>query len=859
MKKHFIYLSILIMLTYQSVAFAQRFDPSRLPKIGIVTGTVIDSTTGDPVAYASVSLISEKEQTVVTGGITDDQGRFHIDEIQLGRYDLVIEFIGYEKTIIRGINLFRGEGGGVEKNLGTIELVMSLIQMQELSVTGDLPEIVLTSDKLIYVVDKNLTAQGGTAEDVLNNVPMVTVDQDGEVALRGNSNVKMLVNGRPNRTGEGPNDVDNIPASLIDKVEVMTSPSAKYDPEGMAGIINIVLKKEQNDGLNGNLKINGQHNDYGSIGDMNGFTAYGNYKSGKWNLYSAYSSNKRLRNVNGDRTVDRKFYEATDGSPDSTSNIYSYDFVNESDRLGHSFKFGTDYYVNEQLIVTGELNYDIHTRTGTNKQDNILPFPYTKTIHEEDLGGNYDVEGFFAIDKSFDNPDREFYFSVSYDYEQNSEYEIQQLEQQTDSTLFNEEINGIELDASYKHPLNERSKIEIGYDGRINDNSESMDFQITTQDEDMFSGINTFGYKRDIHGLFLEFDYQFSESFSIKPSFRYEYVSKDISFESVQTEDSNPNILYATVLDSIGGAETYKKIDRTFYPDLHFSFNITDKQSLQFGLSKRVNRPGSGGHGRGSRQIRPFPRDVYSERFIFMGNPFLQPEYSTQYELSYKSPMPMGFAYLNLYYHQLEDVIEWYDDDRFEDGDVLTFRNAASGENIGVEVFTMIMGQTLGGGYNLSKLDDPTGDYELNGNTQRLTLYNRISLPEKYIKYFGFEFGFFFMKMTVPGGDIFGKKGVLWANTGISKSFLDETVTVSLGIKNLFASGGFQMLREKPLEESFNNGYTYATEITDVATNRAGRTWTLNINYRFGQMQEEKRKFRRDMERGNEGNMDMGY
>lgn len=243
MKKHFIYLSILIMLTYQSVAFAQRFDPSRLPKIGIVTGTVIDSTTGDPVAYASVSLISEKEQTVVTGGITDDQGRFHIDEIQLGRYDLVIEFIGYEKTIIRGINLFRGEGGGVEKNLGTIELVMSLIQMQELSVTGDLPEIVLTSDKLIYVVDKNLTAQGGTAEDVLNNVPMVTVDQDGEVALRGNSNVKMLVNGRPNRTGEGPNDVDNIPASLIDKVEVMTSPSAKYDPEGMAGIINIVLEK----------------------------------------------------------------------------------------------------------------------------------------------------------------------------------------------------------------------------------------------------------------------------------------------------------------------------------------------------------------------------------------------------------------------------------------------------------------------------------------------------------------------------------------------------------------------------------------------------------------------------------------
>ena len=224
----------------------------------------------------------------------------------------------------------------------------------------------------------------------------------------------------------------------------------------------------------------------------------------------------------------------------------------------------------------------------------------------------------------------------------------------------------------------------------------------------------------------------------------------------------------------------------------------------------------------------------------------------------------MGFAYTNLYYHQLENVIEWYDLDTLSngqliEGDVLTFVNAASGENMGIEFFTMIMGQTLGGGYNLSKLDDPTGDYELNGNSQRIMLYNRINFPEKYIKYFDFEFGFFFMKMTVPGGDLFGAKGTLWANTGISKSFMEERFSISLGINNLFDAGGFQMEREKPLIGPFTNGYFKATEFTDVSTSRHGRTFTLNIKYRFGQMQKERDRNRPGQNKDSDGSMDMGY
>ena len=727
--------------------------------------------------------------------------------------------------------------------------------MEAVNVVVDRPVFEFETDKMIYNTSDDIISDSGTAEDVLNKVPMVTVDQDGEISLRGNPNVKILVNGRPNRTGHESNKVDNIPASLIDKVEIITSPSAKYDPDGMAGIINIVMKKGKYEGLNGSLRVNGKHNNYGSIGDMNGFTAYGNYKGEKWNLYSSYNLNNRLRNTDGHRMVDTH-YHPTDIFPDSVKSMH-FNFLNNSNRKGHSFKFGTDYSINEYLIINGEINYDIHLHSGTNQQNNIIPFLPQRITDEIDFDDNYDIEGFFEINKTFDNPDREFNLSASYDFEKDNEHEI--LSHSTiaiDSTTLMNEINGWNFDVHYKHPFNENSKIEVGYDGRINDNKEKMSFEIT-KDEEQFSGVNNFGYNRNIHSIFLEYDRKLNQKFSIKPSLRYEFISKDISFYSTKNETDSSSIIYAQILNSLKDS-VYIDEYLTLYPDLHFTYNLTDKKSIQFGMSKRVNRPGDGGHGPGNHQIRPFPRDVYSENFIFLGNPFLKPEYSTQYDLSYKSPMPMGFGYVNFYYHQLENVIEWYDDDRFEDKDVLTFRNADSGTNLGIEFFTMIMGQTLGGGYNLSKLEDPSGDYELNGNRQRLMIYNRITLPEKYIKIFSFEFGLFFMKLTVPGGDLFGAKGTAWANMGISKSLFDSRMEISFGINNLFNSGGFQMKREKPLEGPFSNGYLTATEFTDVATSRGGRTFKLNFIYRFGQLQEEKRRTRH-VERGENENMDMGY
>ena len=825
-----------------------------------IHGSVMDSTTNQPIEYASISIMTI-DGTIETGGITNSNGEFHVDGIKPGTYSLKAEFMGYTPIIIANIQLsYRNQR---EKDVGKIILIPSVLQLEAVKVIDEKPIFEFETDKMVYNSSEDIISDSGTAEDVLNKVPMVTVDQDGEVALRGNANVKILVNGRPNRTGEGGKSVDNIPASLIDKVEVITSPSAKYDPDGMAGIINIVLKKGKYEGFNGNLKINGKSNKNATMNDMNGFTAYGNYKGEKWNLYSSINVNNRLRIMDGYRNVTTTYII---DSP-STPLPIDFSFVNESDRVGSSFKLGADYSITEHLIINGEINYDKHLHEGMNTQNNISPINYVKEINENDFDENYDIEGYFELNQTFENPDKELIFSLSYDFQTDNEFESLINETRpNDTTFLYQDMSGINMDLSYKHPFNEKSKIEIGYDGKINANKETMNFDIGD-----YVGKNTFNYDRSIHGFFFEHDYQLNEKFSIKPSIRFEYVSKDISYQSLKTSTGNSDMIYATILDTIGiaindsvRAETYKDIDRTFYPNLHFTYNLNEKQSLQFGLSKRINRPGDGGHGQGSRQIRPFPRDVYSDNFIFMGNPFLKPEFSTQYELSFKSPIPMGFAYINLYYHQLENVIEWYDDDRFDDSDILTFRNADSGENMGVEFFTMLMGQVLGGGYNLSKLEDPSGDYELNGNSQRITLYNRINLPEEYIKLFSFEFGFFFMKMAVPGGDLFGAKGSMWANTGISKSLLNESLEISLGINNLFDNGGFQMKREKPFYDEDGQVGTddddihYATEFTDVATNRGGRTFKLNVIYRFGKMQDEKRRGRHS-DHGDEGSMDMGY
>ena len=321
-----------------------------------IMGTVVDSLTGLQIEYASISII-DNEGSVLTGGISNDMGQFNIEDIKPGLYIAKIEYMGFSPFISSDIELsFRGNR---KAELGTIKLRPTSIELEAVKVIDDKPIFEFEADKMVYNSSDDIVSVGGSAEDVLNKVPMVTVDQDGEVSLRGNPNVKILLNGRPNRQG---GDVGNIPASLIEKIEVITSPSAKYDPEGMAGIINIVLKKGKYEGLNGSIKANGKHNKFNSIDGMNGFTFYTNYKKEKFNIYSSISINNRMRTQNGYRRV----YNLFNDSISFDYNSYNYDFESETDRFGNSINLGSDFMIKDDLNLNIELTYKNYFKIKTN-------------------------------------------------------------------------------------------------------------------------------------------------------------------------------------------------------------------------------------------------------------------------------------------------------------------------------------------------------------------------------------------------------------------------------------------------------------------------------------------------------------
>ena len=858
------------------------------PKIGAVYGEVINANTSEPIEYVSISIYNSNTEKIESGGITDSYGFFSVDEITPGSYFIIVEFIGYEIIVIEDIKLNRNEG--IKRNLGTISLMPKAIEGTEIDVEGEMPEIEFETDKMVYTPSNDILSSSGSAEDLLNNVPMVLVDQDGTVTLKGSSNVKILVNSRENRIGEGGNDVDNIPASMIEKVEVITSPSAKYDPEGMAGIINIILKKDKDRGFNGEIKVYTKQNDNHNFGTMGGLSLSSNYKTDKFNFYTSYSNSIKYRDRNGYRKSFTTFTHPD--SLDLESNIH-FNWDSQKKKKGQILRLGTDYYLDENLTLNLETRYNNYSSSENGIDSTFLPIPkITKTVGEE-FKGNYEIGASFAADKTYENPDKSLSLSYSYDTHpiDKGRDEVTEDGEKIGSSSHSSNLKSQELNFSYGAPINEKSKFEVGYDFDQTDNDESMDYELFVDTEDdtpsYVTGNNFYNYKRNIHAGFFEYSAELNNKWSIKPGIRLEYVNRNIVFtgspdswycgeteyptyddcvmncgdESNCELTSNPNDqlgAYAQILEENNNTDIQSQYT-SLYPSFHITYNITDKRNLQFAISSRVERPGGGHHG-GSRQIRPFPRDIHSNNFIFKGNPKLKPEYSTNYELSYKSPIPMGFFYTNIYFNDVRDKIDWYSDNSYENFDVVTFDNAEKAKSYGLEYFFMVMGQTIGGGFWYNDVQDGSDDTELNGVNQGLNMYGKINLPEKYIKYFGFEFGYYYMKMADDYGSMLGSKGTIWANIGITKSLFDNRLRVSFDIDNIFDGGGFSMERTKPLVPGIDfiaNGYTGGQEYTDLMSSRNGRTLSISIKYNFGELEKQRRSFKRDGSMG--GGMDMGY
>ena len=873
------------------------------PKIASIYGTIIDNKTEQPVPYATVTLLSVPNNEAVDGIMCDEYGMFKIIEILPGVYNIAIESIGYEKKIIENFSLDRENG--IKRTIGTINLIPKTIDLDAINVVEQRALYEFKTDKMVYNASDDIISAGGTAEDVLRKVPMVTVDLDGEVSLRGNANVKILIDGRDSRFGS---EVDNIPSSLIDQVEVITSPSAKYDPEGMAGIINIKLKKGEYGGLNGKIKLNGRYNDIASIDKMNGFTTFLNYKNKKMNLYSSLNLKNRFNIRTGKHDITNGFFygnvnENLELADADTTEYFSYNYSNESIKPNKSFKIGGDFFLTEDLTLNSELSMGSNTKTTDNIQNITLPDIDTQISGEEEDGSNYDIEGIFGIVKASDN--KELLFEVSFDHAYDKEKQFKNDLESTaifdsastvidnifinDNTPVVETYNKINIDFSYKTPINQKSNIEFGYDGRIINSDENMNLQITdVSGFTLESEINSI-FKRDIHAIYFEYETKFNEKLSIKPSIRLEHVSKEIGYDKLNEKigyyrsngtwcndcdpnptDSNiePDLVFKLIMDDrLAEAEAIYKPDPeiSYYPNLNFTYNIAPKKSIQLGISKRVKRPGSSGWGGGKMQIRPFPRNLYSRGNAFLGYPFLKPEYTTMFDISYISPMPMGFMKMNSHYSYIEDPIKWESvTDYGTEKNVTTFLNSEAGYEIGADLFMMLAGQVFSVGYTKSEFTHSNGDPDLNETTNKINTMMGINLPEKYIQLFDFEFGFYWMKMWTETGSMFGDNGTIWANLGIAKSFFNNQLKVALKIDNLFDASGFQMDETNVIRppyglESFPNERDWSLRRSDMYHSGRPKTLTLNLTYSFGKIEDDKYSRRRGGGGNSGGEMDIGF
>lgn len=664
MKKYLFLIILLISIKYIAIAqpSAPALLPTELPKHGTVKGKIIDSSVSMPMEFTSVALFNSNDSTLVTGTISTNDGTFVLREIPFGNYFLVANFMGYEKTFVNTIKL--NEDNPLF-DAGTVKLAPAAQNLDEVEVIATQNRVDYKIDRKIINVSQDLNAAGGSAAEVLQNTPSVTVDIDGNVSLRGSTNFTVLIDGRPTPLS-GNDALQQIPATSIQHIEIITNPSAKFDPDGMAGIINIVMKKNSLQGLSGIFNT--------SVGTGQKYSGdfLLNYKTNKFNVFGGvdYQNNRFGGSMNSLREM----------SPDApVSSLILIDGSRDMFRNGLVLKTGMDYYLSANSTLS--LGVDIGNRgfsSEMNTKMHSYTFPATtdtfyRANGNSTRGGNY-YNLNLNYSKKFAGDRHELIALFSYqgqksdDTEEENEFPADENYQilplpvikVRSSELGSESEFRAKID--YTKPLFQKGFLETGYQMRLDYETEDYLFEDYDPDTDNWSDNLLYSsgnyFDRNIQAAYATFSNSLGQ-FEYKLGLRGEYTHRNIRREKN------------------GDPFTLDRLD--YFPSLHLSRQLKNEQQLLASYSRRINRPNGW-------DLEPF-RSYMNSYSLREGNPQLKPEYVNSVELSYQKNIGKSFFVIESYYRNTQNLITrvMYRDESLPDMVIMTSENLNDDHSAGAE------------------------------------------------------------------------------------------------------------------------------------------------------------------------------
>jgi len=814
-------ISLLILLISSQYAIAQKA-PIASPddkKGGVIKGKLVDGRSRMAVEYASVALYSSKDSLLITGTVSKPNGSFLISNVKAGTYYIRITFIGYERVIINDIVIDKEHK---EKKLGVIKMKQANAELAAVEIVSEQAYVEYKIDKKIVNVANNLDAAGGNAVDALENVPSVSVDIDGNVSLRGSGNFQVLINGKPSPLSAS-DALQQIPSAAIKNIEIITNPSAKYDPDGMTGIVNVILKDDVQQGLNGLVEATAASYDSYTL------NALLNYRKNKLNFFGGV--NARLRRMPGGGSTELENLI----NPDTT--LYT---MGELDRLrkrdNYTFKAGLDYYLNDKNTLSIEGSYIFYQKAKdytTNTHEYTDPIDYDLYKISENTGGRDGNHIKGSLNWEYKNKkEKENLVTMIYFSNGDERKEEDQMEYYSNPDWIN---SGTVL--SGLNTTDDQSKMDFRF---------KMDYTKKLEKDRKFeAGVQSRNYRENSNFLFNQYDtlnkeFVYRPDYSSKLDFSRDIYSgyatyggmyKDFGYQLGLRGEYTNRFIDSKLADK---SSTINRFD--IFPTVHLSQKLGKTNEVMASYSRRIDRPGGW-------ELDPNPIFI-SSNFVRIGNMDLEPEYTDNFELSYQKTLGASFISAEGYYRTTKNKISRLRAIDQNNITYMTFANLDRDHSAGFEAMvnyriTKWMKLNVTGNYYYYKIEanedakteeQQSNNYNFNGNMSfNITKLMRLQIT-----------GFYRGPSVTAQGDM-GSFTML--NAALRYDFFNHKLSATFKVRDIFNTMSHEFNSYTDTFNSYNSFY------------RDSPTFSFTLSYRINNYKQKRKPSMDGGDDGGDGGM----